>query len=444
MKIVIAGAGEVGSHLAKLLTHEEQDILVIDENKERLNMLDSNYNLMTLEGSPTSFATLRAARVNNCDIFVALTPSETDNIVACSIAKSLGAGVTVARINSYDFLEPQNHELVKKIGVDRLVYPELLAAREIMMALHHPWVRNWFELHDGQLIVIGVKLREGAPIAGMQLKEFARCNHNFHVSAIKRNYETIIPGGNDRLEVGDILYIAVTRDHVDELLPLTGKTRRKIHRVMIMGGGKISIRFAALAKNEYKLKIIDNREDVCRLLPEKCPNCEIVFGDASDTNTLNEEGIADYDAFVALSGSGEANILTCLNAKEMGVKKSVAEVENLQYINVAENLNIGTVINKKLLCSSAIFQLLIDADSSSAKCLALADAEVAELEAKPGSKITSKCIRDLHMPKGITLAGLVRDGKGMLVTGNTTVLPGDHVVIFCLYGSIHKAERMFN
>lgn len=444
MKIVIAGAGEVGSHLAKLLTHEEQDILVIDENKERLNMLDANYNLMTLEGSPTSFASQRAARVDSCDIFVALTPSETDNIVACSIAKSLGAGITVARISSYDFMEPQNRELVRSMGVDRLVYPELLAAREIMMALHHPWVRNWFELHDGQLIVIGVKLREGAPIAGMQLKDFARTNHNFHVSAIKRNYETIIPGGNDRIEVGDILYIAVTREHVDELLPLTGKVRRKIHRVMIMGGGKISIRFAALGSTEYKLKIIDNREDVCRRLPELCPNCEITFGDASDTYILNEEGIADCDAFVALSGSSEANILTCLTAKQLGVKKTIAEVENLQYVNVAENLNIGTIINKKLLCSSAIFQLLIDADASSAKCLALADAEVAELEAKPGSKITMKSIRNIHMPSGMTLAGLVRDGKGMLVTGDTTVQPGDHVVVFCLYGCMHKVERMFN
>ena len=443
MKIVIAGAGEVGSHLAKLLTTECQDILVIDEDADHLNVLDSNFNLMTIEGSPTSFRTQREARVGYCDLFIAVTPSEADNIVACSIAKNLGAKTTVARISSYDFMEERNQQLVTKMGVDRLIYPEYLAANEILTALRCSWARNWFELHEGQLIVVGVKIRQGAPIAGMQLKDFARTNHNFHVSAIKRNQETIIPRGNDYLQEGDILYIASLRDHVDELLELTGKTKRVIRRIMIMGGGKIAIRFAALVGDEYKSKIIDNNEDVCRRLPEKCPDCDVSYGDARDTDLLREEGIADYDAFLALSDSSEANILTCLTAKELGVKKTIAEVENIQYINQAENLNIGTIINKKLLASSTIFQLLLDSDSSTTKCLALADAEVAEIEAREGSKIVKKPVREIHLPEGMTLAGLVRDGHGMLVTGDTVVLPGDHVVVFTLSGRLHKAEKIF-
>ena len=443
MKIVIAGAGEVGSHLAKLLTTECQDILVIDEDADHLNVLDSNFNLMTIEGSPTSFRTQREARVGYCDLFIAVTPSEADNIVACSIAKNLGAKTTVARISSYDFMEERNQQLVTKMGVDRLIYPDYLAANEILTALRCSWARNWFELHEGQLIVVGVKIRQGAPIAGMQLKDFARTNHNFHVSAIKRNQETIIPRGNDYLQEGDILYIASLRDHVDELLELTGKTKRVIRRIMIMGGGKIAIRFAALVGDEYKIKIIDNNEDVCRRLPEKCPDCDVSYGDARDTDLLREEGIADYDAFLALSDSSEANILTCLTAKELGVKKTIAEVENIQYINQAENLNIGTIINKKLLASSTIFQLLLDSDSSTTKCLALADAEVAEIEAREGSKIVKKPVREIHLPEGMTLAGLVRDGHGMLVTGDTVVLPGDHVVVFTLSGRLHKAEKIF-
>lgn len=444
MKIVIAGAGEVGSHLAKLLTHEAQDILVVDENVQKLNTLDANYNLMTLQGSATSFKTLREARVGTCDLFIAVTPSETDNIVACSIAKNLGAKMTVARISSFDFMEKRNRNLVSNMGVDRLIYPEYLAATEIVTALRYPWVRHWFELHNGKILVVGIRLREGAPIAGMQLKEFALTNHNFHVSAIKRNHETIIPRGNDYLQVGDILYIASLRDHVYELLELTGKTNHKIRRVMVMGGGKITIRFAALADETYNIKIIDNREDVCRALPEKCPNCEISLGDARDVDLLMEEGITDTDAFVALSGSSEANILTCLTAKELGVKKTIAEVENIQYINQAENLNIGTIINKKLLASSTIFQLLLDADSSTSKCLALADAEVAELEAKTGSKICGKPIHSIRLPDTMTIAGLVRDNRGQLVSGNTVIMPGDHVVIFCLSGALHKVERLFS
>lgn len=444
MKIVIAGAGDVGSHLAKLLTHEEQDILVIDENAERLAFLDSNYNLMTLTGSPTSFRTLREARVGSCDLFIALTPSETDDIVACSIAKNLGADITVARINSYDFMEERNHELVTRMGVDKLIYPEYLAAQEIITAMRRSWVRQWFELHDGEIVVVGVKLTSRSPIAGQKIRDFAFANRNFHVSAIKRAHEIIIPRGDDTLEAGDIAYITSTHEHVDELLALTGKIEHKIRRAMIMGGGKIAIRLASLAGDEFDFKIIDNNPEVCRHLPEKCPNCDIIQGDARDIDLLIDEGIDQYDAFIALTGSSEANILTCLTAKEMGIKKTIAEVENIQYISQAEGLNIGTIINKKLLASSSIFQLLLDADSSTSKCLALSDAEVAELEVHPGAKISGKPVKDLKLSHDMTLAGLIRDGKGMLVGGDTVILPGDHVVVFCLSGALHKVEKLFN
>lgn len=444
MKIVIAGAGDVGSHLAKLLTHEEQDILVIDENAERLSFLDANYNLMTLTGSPTSFKTLREARVGSCDLFIALTPSETDDIVACSIAKNLGADITVARINSYDFMEDRNRELVTRMGVDKLIYPEYLAAQEIITAMRRSWVRQWFELHDGEIIVVGVKLSSRSPIAGQKIRDFASANRNFHVSAIKRSHEIIIPRGDDTLEAGDIAYITSTREHVDELLVLTGKIEHKIRRAMIMGGGKIAIRLAALGGDEFDFKIIDNNPNVCKYLPEKCPDCDIVQGDARDIDLLLDEGIDQYDAFIALTGSSEANILTCLTAKELGIKKTIAEVENLQYVSQAEGLNIGTIINKKLLASSSIFQLLLDADSSTSKCLALSDAEVAELEVKPGAKISGKPVKDLRLTREMTLAGLIRDGRGMLVGGDTVIMPGDHVVIFCLSGALHKVEKLFN
>lgn len=443
MKIVIAGAGDVGSHLAKLLTKEGQDILIVDPDPKRLTRLDANYNLMTLEGSPTSFRTLREARVGSCDLFIAVTPSETDNIVASSIAKNLGAQTTVARISSYDFMEPRNREQVKNMGVDRLIYPELLAAEEIKTSLCHSWARHWFELHDGQLIVAGIKLRQDAPIAGMQLLEFASTNHNFHVSAIKRNHETIIPGGRDRLLPGDIIYVTFVRSDMDRLIELCGKKNHVIRRVAIMGGGKIAIRFAAMADDRLKIKIIDSNAETCRQLPEKCPNCEIINGDGRDIDLLTEEGVNECDAFVALTDSSEANILTCLTAKELGVKKTIAEVENIQYINQAEGLNIGTIINKKLLASSSIVQLLLDSDSSTSKCLALADAEVAELVVRPKAKVLGKPVRSLSLPAQMTIAGLIRDGRGMLVDGGTEILPGDHVVVFSLSGSLNKIEKMF-
>ena len=444
MRIVIAGAGEVGSHLAKLLSDEEQDITLIDADAERLAVLDANYNLMTVVGEPTSFTTLREASAGQCDLYIAVTPYESNNIVSCSIAKKLGARTTVARIDTYEFMNPANTGYVKSMGVDRVIYPEYLAAEEIITALKHTWTRNWFELHDGRIILAGVKLRQGAPLVGMKLKDFTYTNRHFHVSAIKRNHETIIPRGDDHMDQGDILYFTTTRDHIDELLLLTGKNATKVKRVLIMGGSKIAIRLVNLGHDEFKFKIIEADLERCRKLPAKCPDCEIIHGNASDVDLLADVGISDMDAFVALSDSSESNIFTCLTAKELGVRKTVADVENIQFISQAENLNIGTIINKKLLASSTIFQLLLDSDASTAKCLALADAEVAELEARPGSKITHVPVKELKLPRDVTLAGLIRGEEGMLITGNTHIEAGDHVLVFCLAGSLHKVERLFN
>jgi len=446
MKIVIAGAGEVGSHLAKLLSREEQDIIVLDRDKEKLNSLDSNYNLMTVAGSPTSFNDQRAAGVGrDCDLFIAVTPYENTNLIACGIAKQLGARKTVGRIDNYEYLDPENRGFFSSVGVDHLIYPEYLAAQEIRQALRRPWARNWFELHEGELILVGVRVNETAALIGKQLRDLTFSQHNYHVSAIKRRHETIIPRGDDIIKTGDIIYFTTTRQYVDEIREICGKKDFKVSNVMIMGGGRIAVRLAHLASEEFDLTIIDDDLALCRKLPEKCSGCKvkIIHGDARNNDVLREEGINNMDAFVALTDFSETNILACLTAKEFGVDKTVAEVENIQFISEAEGLNIGTVINKKLLASSKIFQILLDADESSAKFMALADAEVAELEAHPESKITRAPVMELNLAREMTLAGLIRDGKGMLVTGRTRIQPGDHVLVFCLSGSIHKIEKLF-
>lgn len=444
MKIVIVGAGEVGQHLAKLLSAENQDIVLVDKNEECLAKMDANYNLMTVRGDPTSFSVLRQAQAGKCDLFIAVTPHENDNVVACSMAKNLGAGCTVGRIESYDYMEEANRKFVTKMGVDSLIYPEYVAAQEIMSSLEHSWARHWFELHGGKIVLVGVRIRDNAPIAGTPLKDFAFANRQFHISAIRRNSETIIPRGSDVIQPGDILYITTTPDHIDDLLEVTGKVKKKIRRVIIMGGGKIAIRLANLSQGRFRIKIIDNDLGVCRRLPEVCPDCEIIHGDARDIDLLREVGIEETDAFVALSPSSETNILTCLTAKGLGVDKTVAEVENMQFITQAESLYIGTIVNKKLLASSSIVQLMIDKDSSNAKCLALSDAEVAEMEVKPGAKITKAPVKDLSLSRDVTLGGLIREGKGYLISGNTVIEPGDRVLVFCLNGAIHRVEKLFS
>lgn len=445
MKIVIAGAGEVGSHLAKLLSREAQDIILIDQDADKLAVIDANYNLMTLRGSPMSFHVLKEAGVERCDLFIAVTPFETNNVIAASVAKSLGARKTVARIDNYEFMERSHAEFFSRMGVNKLIYPEYLAAQEIMTSLERTWVRTWFEIHNGELIVVGVKIRDAnATLCGMQLKQLAMQQHFFHVAAIRRSHETIIPRGDDRIRLNDIVYFTTMRNHIDSIREMCGKRQEDIRKVLIMGGSRIAVRLIAMASNKYKFKIIDIDRSRCEKLCEKCADVRIVHGDARDVETLVEEGIDDMDAFIALTDSSETNILASLSAKEHGVYKTIAEVEDLQFISEAENLNIGTIINKKLLASSNIFQLLLDTDSSTSKFMALADADVAEIEVKPKSKITKAPVKDLSLSRDMTIAGLIRDGKGMLVSGNTHIQPGDRVVVFCLAGAIHKIERIFS
>lgn len=333
---------------------------------------------------------------------------------------------------------------MRQLGVDYLIYPENIAAEEIALALRHNWARYWGELHNGSLLLIGVKLHGDSPLINCKLKDLPVTDHNFHVSAIKRNNETIIPNGNDEILRDDIVYFITTPEYVEVVRDLCNKKKRVIKKVLISTGSPIAKRFAGLYNDEFHIKIIDNDRENCERLATMLPECEIVWGDTLDIDVLRENNIYQYDAFLALSDSSETNILSCLTAKEFGVPKTIADVENLQFLSQAENLNIGTTINKKLFASSHIFKFLLDQDQTNSKFLTLADAEVAEIYARENSKITLKPVKDLHLPFGMTLAAMVHAGEVQLINGNTRIEAGDYVVVFCLSGTIHKIEKWFN
>lgn len=442
MKIIIAGAGEVGTHLAKMLSNEDQDIILIDSDQRRLDIIDANYNLMTWNGSASSLETMRDMGISSTDLYIAVTPYETRNITACAIAKKLGAAKTVARIDNAEFLDEDNRKVLKEIGADTLIYPEHLAAGEIHVSLRHNWARYWGELHNGQLLLVGVRLTQDNDLEGKQIKDIPG-TAEFNIVAIKRNNETIIPRGNDFIEPGDMLYFVTMPQFIENVRNLCGKRKRSMKRLLIIGGSAIAERFATVYHDKYHIKIIDEDRDKCEHLATMLPDCEIVCGDGLDVDVLRENNTSQYDAFMALTDSSEANILACMTAKEFTVPKTVANVENLQFISQAENLNIGTIINKKLLASSYIFQLLLDADEENAKCLSLANADAAELLVKKNAKITREPVRKLRLPAEMTLAALVRDGRCYLVNGSTQIQEGDYVVVFCLHGFIHKIEKWF-
>ena len=446
MKIIIAGAGNVGTHLAKLLSREKQDIILMDDDEEKLTALSSNFDLLTVTASPSSISGLKEVGVKEADLFIAVTPDESRNMTACMLATNLGAKKTVARIDNYEYLLPKNKEFFQKLGVDSLIYPEMLAAKEIVSSMRMSWVRQWWEFCGGALILIGTKMREKAEILNIPLYELGGPNIPYHVVAIKRGTETIIPRGDDVIKLHDIVYFTTTRKYIPYIRKIAGKEDyADVRNVMIMGGSRIAVRTAQYVPDYMQVKIVDNDINRCNRLTELLDDkTMIINGDGRDMDLLIEEGLKNTEAFVALTGNSETNILACLAAKRMGVEKTVAEVENIDYIGMAESLDIGTVINKKMIAASHIYQMMLDADVSNVKCLTFANADVAEFTVPAGAKITKHFIKDLGLPKGTTIGGMIRNGEGVLVPGDTLIQPGDHVVVFCLSMMIKKIEKFFN
>ena len=445
MRIIIAGAGAVGTHLAKMLSDERHDIVLMDEGEERLANLESNFDLMTVAARPTSINSLKDVGVAHADLFVAVTPEESTNITSCILAHSLGAKKTVARIDNYEYLQPKNKEFFKNLGVDSLIYPEMLAAKEIADGLHLSWIRQWWEFNGGALVMLGVKLRDNALILNTPIAQIQK-EQPYHIVTIKRLGETIIPSGADELLAGDIVYFMTSKRSLPYIRKITGKEQHStIRNIMIMGGSRIAMRATQLVSNDMSVKVIDSDINRCHWLTDMVDDSVMIInGDGRDYKLLEDEGISEVDAFVALTDNSETNILACLSAKRMGVLKTIAEVENIDYIGMAESLDIGAVINKKKIAASYIYQLLLDADVENVKCLTFANADVAEFVVKEGAKVTRSLVKDLTLPKGVTIGGLVRGEEGILVTGYTQIEPGDHVVVFCLSSMIKRIEKYFN
>ena len=445
MKVVIVGAGAVGTHLSKLLSREHQDCILIDADDERLSTL-SEYDVMTYQASPTSIHALKEAGVQHSDLFVGVTPEESININACILAHALGAKKTVARIDNYEYLSSENQAFFKELGIDSLIYPEVLAATDITNGLKLSWVRQRWDVHGGALILLGIKLRESAEILNQPLKDLCGPDDPYHIVAIKRNDDTIIPSGLDELCVNDLAYFMTTKEYIPYIRKIVGKEHyTDVKNVIIMGGGKTAVRAALTIPNYMRVKIIEKSSKRCEKLNELLDSEEamIIHGDGRDLGLLEEEGIHNTQAFVALTDNAETNILACLTAKKLGVRKTVALVENLDYVNMAESLDIGTIINKKTIAASHIYQLMLDADVDNLRSLMVVDAEVAEFTASPDSRVTKRAVKDLGLPFGVTIGGLVRNGVGMLVNGNSRIEAGDAVMVFCHEAKLQSLDKYF-
>ena len=444
MRIVIAGAGAVGTHLAKMLSVENENVVLIDESEEKLGKLESLFDLQTIVGDPTKISALKSAGVSETDLFVAVTPHESRNITSCVLAHYLGARKTVARIDNYEYLMPKHREYFNSLGVDSLIYPEQLAAEEIATNIRYSWMRQMLEFGDGELVMVGVKVRQNASILNIPFKELVR-DIPYHIVAMQRGDETIIPRGNDVIKANDLVCFMTTHDQIPYIRKITGKEEfNEVRNIIMMGGSRIAVRTTKLIPDSVNVKIIENDLARCHKLLELVDDSVMIInGDARDPELLRSEGIDRTDAFIALSDNSETNILACLAAKRGGVYRTVSEVENIDYISMAESMDVGSVINKKKLAASTIFQMMLNTDVLSVKCLTFIQAVVAEFPVSDGCLITKKPVKNLGLPAGANIGGLIRNGEGMHVTGNTMIQAGDNVVILCRENVLKKMEKYF-
>jgi len=446
MKIVVAGAGEVGTHLARLLSNGNHDVIVIDTDEEKLKSMDAHFDILTVYGSALSIATLKEAKIKTADLFICVTPYEEMNITAAILGKKLGAKKTIARIDNMEYIQPENKLFFANIGIDSLIYPEMLAAKEISNLLYQSGTNKVFEFAGGKLSLIVIRLEENAPIINKSLIEATRENAgvDYRAVAITRNSETIIPRGSDVFKCNDVVYIITNLAGVENMLKYSGKERFEIKNVMIMGGSRVGKKAAKELSGQFNIKLLEIDRDKSFELADELNNTLILNIDGRDIASLEEEGIRQTDAFVAVTGNSEANILACILAKKLGVKKTIAEVENMDYIDIAANMGIDSIINKKQIAASHIFGFTMNADVFSVKCMTGTDAEILEFIAADNSKITKTQIKDVNFPNDAIVGGVIRGKSTFIATGLSQINANDRVVVFALPSAISKVEKFFS
>ena len=452
MKIVIAGAGEIGSHLAKMLRAEANDVTVVDSDSRRLSSLSTYADVGICKGVPTSVHALREAGAGKADLFIAVFPFTTQevNIVSALLAKQLGARKVIARINDEDYLTAENRLLFKELGIELMFYPEKSAADEIVNSLKHVSSSDSMDFAHGKLQISVFKIDEDSPMVDLRLEEFIRMmtpeeTGLFRIIALSRENVTIIPKFDTKFQFGDLLFTVSKREGMKTIIKYFGKAEKPIGRVMILGGTSIGEMVArALASQMPAVKIIEKDKARCADLSERLPdNVMVINGDGSNSDFLFEEGIRDYDAFIALTDSDESNVLSCVVAKKFGVARTVAEVENIEYIRLAEEMGVDTVINKKLITAGRIFKFTLSGKARFVKYMTGSDAEIIEYTVAPGSAITKAPLKDLNFPRNAIIAGVVRGSDSFIAVGDTRIEDYDRVAIFALSQTIKEIDKFF-
>ncbi|WP_310992517.1 Trk system potassium transporter TrkA [Aequorivita marina] len=448
MKIIIAGAGEVGFHLAKLLSFESLNITLIDPDREALANADTHLDIRVIKGDATSISVLKDARIDETDLVIAVTSSETTNITVCVLAKQLGAKRTIARVSNTEFIENKEEAGFTKFGIDELISPQALASDEIQLLLNQNAFNESYEFENGALMMVGLSLSRTSAFVGKSVKEIARIypDLKYMPIAIQRfgTQYTIIPRGDTQFKEGDQVYFTTVKNGDEQIFKLSGKSKQDIKNVMILGGSKIGYKTGkGLCKRHFKVKLIESNKDRAFEIADEIPECLVINGDGRNVNLLMEESLPEMDAFIAVTGNSETNIMSCLVAKSKGVKKAIALVENMDYFQLSQSIGIDTLINKKLLAANNIFRYIRKGNVVAMTKLNNMNAELLEFLVSSNAKVCNKKIKDLNLPVSAIIGGIVRGNTGVIALGDFKIQAGDKVVVCCLPQSIGKMEKLF-
>ena len=446
MKIVIAGAGDMGTHLAKMLSGNDHDITVVDVDAKALAEVDSLVDVVTVEGDTTQFSVLRKAGVRKCDLFIAVRSVENDNILSAVVAKQMGAKKTIARVDSSEYLEPNSKEVFIDMGIDYIFYPEHIAAREVINLLGHTSTTEYVEFAGGKLSLVAFRLELTSPLLGKNVfdKENLDEDIDYRTVAIIRGAKTIIPMAEDVYKEDDMVYVIARNSATQHIIEQSGRKEVVIRNMMILGGSRIGVRIARELQEDVNIKLVDYNAEKAFRLAEYLDKTLIINEDGRDTEAMLEEDIQGMDAFVAVTGRSETNILAAMLAKRMGVKKVIAEVENINYISLAESIGVDTIINKKLVTASNIFRFTMATDVQAVKCLTGSQAEVMEFIVKPNSPATKVPVSELGLPEDAIIGGVVRGDRVFIAVDQTEIMPYDRVVVFSMPESVMRVAEYFN
>ena len=452
MRIIIEGAGEVGSHLAKMLRAEANDVTVIDNDNGRLDNLRAGVDVVTIKGKTASISTLQEAGAAKADLYIGVCPNvpQEVNIVGAMLAKKLGTGKVLARINDEGLLSAENNVLYKDMGLDMMFCPEKMASDEIIENLKHNSAAETLDFARGKLQVAVFKLDEGTPVLDMKLGDFMASlspeeRGEFRVIAVSKNGQTIIPDINTKFNYGDTVFTISRREGVERLFSHFGKEGHAVRSAMIFGGGAIGAMVAEqLSRGGIKVKIIEKDKDKCIELAEKLSdNVMVVRGDGRNSDFLYEEGIRDYDAFIALTDSDETNVLACVVAKKFGVSRTIAEVENMEYLTLAEEMGVDTIINKKLITAGRVFKFTLSGKARFVRYMPGSGTEIIEYNVAPKSAITKAALKDIDFPSNAIIGGVIRGSESFIAVGDTVIEPYDRVAIFALPETLKEIDKLF-